>query len=55
MAKLSAIYDIRVDGSKNIKGYRVTLQKIAAEKAGFTKDEDVDIIYKPGKIEIRKK
>lgn len=55
MAKLSPIYDIRADGTRNVKGYRIALQKVATEKAGFTNDKEVDIEYQKGKIIIKER
>lgn len=50
MAKLSPICEYRKDGSKNIKGYRVSLQKTECEKYGFNETTEVRIEYSENKI-----
>ena len=54
MAKLSPIYEYRKDGSKNIKAYRVSLQKTQCEKYGFDKNSEVRIEYSENKITLIK-
>ena len=43
MAKLSPICEYRKDGSRNIKGYRVSLQKTECEKYGFDENSEFKI------------
>ena len=50
MAKLSPFCEYRKDGSKNIKGYRVSLQKTECEKYGFNETTEVRIEYSDNKI-----
>lgn len=50
MAKLSPICEYRKDGSRNVKGYRVALQKTECEKYGFNEDSEVRIEYSNNKI-----
>lgn len=50
MAKLSPISEYRKDGSKNIKAYRVSLQKTECEKYGFNENSEVRVEYSKNKI-----
>lgn len=54
MPKLSPIYDYRKNGSRNVKAYRISLQKTECEKHGFSQDSDVTIEYFDNKIVIKK-
>ena len=50
MAKLSPICEYRKDGSRNIKGYRVSLQKTECDKHGFDENSEFVIEYHDNKI-----
>lgn len=50
MSKLSPIYEYRKDGSKNVKGYRIALQKTECEKHGFNEKSKFKIEYSDNKI-----
>lgn len=54
MAKLTPKYDIRVDGSKNIKGYSLSIKKSDAEILNWNKDTQLDITVEKNKIIIEK-
>ena len=54
MAKLSPISEYRKDGSKNIKAYRVSLQKTECEKYGFNENSEVRVEYSKNKITLIK-
>lgn len=53
--KLSPIYEYRKDGSKNSKGYRVSLQKSECEKYGFDESTEFEAEYYKDKIILNKK
>lgn len=55
MAKLTAKYDFRKDGSKNVKAYSVSLQKIECEKNGFDVSTEIEIEYCKDKIILKKR
>lgn len=52
MAKLTPKYDRRKDGSKNTKGYLISLKKSDIAKLGWTHYTDLKIEIKENKIEI---
>lgn len=54
MAKLSPIFEYRKDGSRNIKGYRVSLQKTECEKYGFNEGSEFKVEYSNNKIVLLK-
>lgn len=54
MAKLTEVMDYRHNGVF-VKGYRIALRKKGIEQTGFTKDSDLEITYKKGKIIIEEK
>lgn len=54
MAKLTEVMDYRNNGVF-VKGYRIALRKRGIEQTGFTKDSDLEITYKKGKIIIEEK
>ena len=54
MAKLSPSCEYRKDGSRNVKGYRVALQKTECEKYGFDENSEVKIEYSDNKIVLKK-
>ena len=54
MAKLSPIYEYRKDGSKSIKGYRISLQKTECEKHGFDENSEFALEYHDDKIVLKK-
>ena len=55
MSKLTTITEYRKNGTKNIKGYRVALQKVACEENGFNENSEVEIEYIKNKIVIKAK
>lgn len=54
MAKLSPICEYRKDGSKSVKGYRISLQKTECEKYGFDENSEFTIVYHKDKIVLKK-
>lgn len=54
MAKLTEVMDYRNNGVF-VKGYRIALRKKGIEQTGFTKDSELEITYKKGKIIIEEK
>lgn len=54
MAKLTAKYEYRKDGSKNIKGYLLSLPKLELEKNGFNANSEISFEIKEDKIIIKK-
>lgn len=54
MAKLSPIYEYRKNGSRNIKAYRVSLQKSECEKYGFDEKSEFKVEYFENKIILKK-
>ena len=54
MAKLSPVYGYRSDGSRAIKGYKISLQKTECEKHGFNHDSQVTIEYLKDTIILKK-
>lgn len=54
MARLTEVMDYRNNGVF-VKGYRIALRKKGIEQTGFTKDSDLEITYKKGKIIIEEK
>lgn len=54
MAKLSPICEYRRDGSRNIKGYRISLQKTECDKHGFDENSEFTIIYRDNEIILKK-
>lgn len=54
MSKLSPIFEYRKDGSRNVKAYRISLQKTECEKYGFNQDSEVKIEYSNNRIVIKK-
>ena len=55
MANFQKVYQFNKDGKKSVKGYRIALQKLKLEQAGFTGDEELEIEYNPKKIVIKVK
>lgn len=55
MAKLTAKYDFRKDGTKNIKGYNLSLAKLDCEKNGFDGSTEIEIEYCKDRIILRKR
>ena len=51
MARLTEVMDYRNNGVF-VKGYRIALRKKGIETTGFTKESDLKITYKQGKIII---
>ena len=51
---LTEVMDYRNNGVF-VKGYRIALRKKGIEQTGFTKDSDLEITYKKGKIIIEEK
>lgn len=49
------VKDTKVNGERYTKGYRLTFGKNPIEKAGFTKDDELEVTYKKNKIVITKK
>lgn len=49
------VKDTNARNEKYTKGYRLTFGKNPIEKAGFTKDDELEVIYKKDKIIITKK
>ena len=49
------VKDTKVNGERYTKGYRLTFGKNPIEKAGFTKDDELEVTYKKDKIVITKK
>ena len=49
------VKDTNVKGKRYTKGYRLTFGKNPIENAGFTKDDELEVIYKKDKIIITKK
>ena len=45
-----AVKDTNVKGKEYTKGYRLTFGKNPIEKAGFTKDDELEVVYKKNKI-----
>ena len=54
MAKLSPICEYRKDGSRNVKAYRISLQKTECEKYGFDENSEFKIEYSDNKIVLIK-
>ena len=54
MAKLSPICEYRKDGSKNIKAYRISLQKTECDKHGFDETSEFTIEYSDNQIVLKK-
>lgn len=50
-----AVKDTNAKKEKYTKGYRLTFGKNPIEKAGFTKDDELEVTYKKDKIIISKK
>ena len=50
-----AVKDTNVKGKEYTKGYRLTFGKNPIEKAGFRKDDELEVVYKKNKIIITKK
>lgn len=55
MAKLTAKYDFRKDGTKNIKGYNLSLAKLDCEKIGFDGSTEIEIEYCKDRIILKKR
>lgn len=49
------VKDTNAKGKKYTKGYRLTFGKNPIKKAGFTKDDELEVTYKKDKIIISKK
>lgn len=49
------VKDKKKNGEEYTKGYRLTFGKNPIEKAGFTKDDELEVNYKKNKIVITKK
>lgn len=49
------VKDTNVKKEQYTKGYRLTFGKNPIEKAGFTKDDELEVTYKKDKIIITKK
>ena len=49
------VKDKKKNGEEYTKGYRLTFGKNPIEKAGFTKDDELEVTYKKNKIIISKK
>ena len=49
------VKDTKVNEERYTKGYRLTFGKNPIEKAGFTKDDELEVTYKKNKIIISKK
>lgn len=54
MPKLSPVCEYRKDGSRNIKAYRVSLQKSECEKYGFDEKTEFKVEYFEDKIILKK-
>lgn len=54
MARLTSKYEYRKNGSRNIKGYLISLPKVELEKNGFNSDTEVSIEIKKNEIIIKK-
>ena len=54
MPKLSPIFEYRKDGSRNIKAYRISLQKTECEKYGFDENSEFKVEYSENKIILKK-
>ena len=54
MPKLSPIYDYRKNGSRNIKAYRISLQKTECEKHQFNGNTEFSIEYFKDKIILKR-
>lgn len=55
MAKLTEKKEYRKDGSVNVKGYSIALQKTECEKHGFTSSAELDIEYSNSRIIIKRR
>lgn len=54
MPKLSPIFEYRKNGSRNLKAYRVSLQKSECEKYGFDDNTEFSVEYSSDKIILKK-
>jgi len=54
MAKLTPKYEYRRDGTKNVKGYLISLPKLELEKNGFNANSDIKFEIKENEIIIKK-
>lgn len=55
MAKLTPKKEYRKDGSVNIKGYSIALQKTECEKNNFDNSTEIEIEYYKDMIILKKK
>lgn len=55
MARLTEKKEYRKDGSVNIKGYSIALQKTECEKHNFNNSTEIEIEYCNDKIILKKK
>lgn len=53
MAKITAKYDYKKDGTKNTRAYQVSLSKLGVEETGLQNSE-IKIIYEKDRIIIEK-
>lgn len=53
MSKLTPVVEYRKDGSKNVKGYRIALQKTECERLSF-ENASLKIKYESDRIIITK-
>lgn len=55
MAKLTPKYEYRKDGTKNIKGYLISIPKLELEKNGFNANSDIKFEIKENEIIIKRR
>lgn len=54
MPKLSPIFEYRKDGSRNVKAYRISLQKTECEKHKFDENTEFSVEYLNDKIILKR-
>lgn len=55
MSKLTPKYEFKKDGSKNIRGYLISLTKSECERNGFNCETEIEIEYLKDKIILKKR
>ena len=54
MAKLTPKYEYKKNGTKSVKGYAISVNKLDTESCGFDKDTEIKIEYKKNEIRIKR-